>query len=181
MTPDADRLTLHDESYRRLILERAEALILARTGNRREAMVAFDVHGVEILSKIGDEAEITFTREEIRLLKARAHLVVHNHDDDTPPSEEDLIFAAGVEAAELVAFGDRTRWRLRRNPAWPPDRQLLSAFHRMDRLVTRWLHGEMRAGRFRGDPYLWSDRSTHVWERFQHDFPEWFTLVREER
>ena len=53
--------TLDDSAFRRLVIEQAEAHILALTGNRREAMLAFDVHGREILSKLGDAVEVSFT------------------------------------------------------------------------------------------------------------------------
>jgi len=179
--PNRHFQTLNDDAFRQHVANRAEALILARTGNRQEAMIAFDVNGQEVLSKLGRAAEIPFTREEIRLLTRNAYLVVHNHDDDTPPSEEDLIFLAGVGAQELVAFGGTIRCRLRREPGWPPTHQLLTAFHRVDRLVARSLYHDLQTGRYSGDPYLWPDRSSHVWDRFQREFPEWFTLIRVER
>jgi len=111
---------LDDYAFRRSVVEEAEAHIFARTANRREAMLAFDAHGREILEKLGDTAEISFTREEIQQLTGRAYLVVHNHDDDTPPFVEDLVFAAGVGLRELVAFGGKIRWRLIREPSGRP-------------------------------------------------------------
>lgn len=173
--------TLDDEAFLRLTIKRAEAEILSRTGNQREAMMAFDVRGVEFLTKVGDATEITFTRDELQLLKGQTHLVVHNHDDGTPPSAEDLAFVAIVAPVELVAFGTHVRWRLLRGPEWPATYRLLHAFNRVDRLVTRELLRRRHSNRFWGDPYDWPVRSVHVWDKLGREFPNWFTLLREER
>lgn len=170
-----------DSAFRRRVLEEAESRIMATTGNTREAMIALDENGLEVLSKVGNASEIGFTRDEVRLLATRAYVVIHNHDDDTPPSIEDLAFMAVVTPAELVTFGPSTRWRLLRGTTWPPTRRLFQVFNQVDHLVMRELVGERQAGRFSGDPYLWADRSIAVWQRLQREFPGWLTLLREER
>jgi hypothetical protein len=172
---------VYSETHHRALLEQAEASIHARTDGVREGMVALDASGRTILQKTGTETEIEFTREEVRLLADRADGVVHSHGDDTPPSIEDLAFAAVVAPRELVAFGPDVRWRLLRGKAWPATRTLLGAFNRIDRQTQRVLMDEKRAGRFGGDPFSWADRSAVVWEQFQRDHVDWFTLVREER
>jgi hypothetical protein len=165
----------------REIIRRAEADILARTGNRREAMFAFDAGGREILSKVGDEDEIAFSPDDLRRLVGQTRLAIHNHDDNTPPSSQDLAFAAFVAPKELITFGEQVRWRLLRQPGWPEPQQLFAAFNRADRRVTRELFALRRAGQFAGDPFEWRDRSEHVWDRLQRDHPGWFILVKEER
>lgn len=172
---------VNTDRSRRADLEGAEASILAHTGGSQEGMIALDTSGRTIFRKIGTETDIEFTREDLRLLAGRADVVVHSHGDDTPFSIEDLAFAAVVAPRELVAFGTTLRWRLVRGGAWPPTRTLLATFNRIDRQVQRTLLEQKRVGRFGGDPFSWPDRSVAVWDQFQQEHPEWFTLIREER
>lgn len=77
-------------------------------------MVALDAFGHELLLKIGDPDQVTFTADELERLIGRVDTVIHNLDNDSPFWIEDYAFATVIQPREMVVFGMRIRWRLLR-------------------------------------------------------------------
>jgi hypothetical protein len=124
-----------------------EEHILRETGNRWEVLVALSNTGASVMEKAGASGAVRLTSLEMTFLRERAAVLTHNHPSGGGLGLADFGLAVELNMRELIAFGSRYRYRLRRSgETWPELNDALIRLERIQERVRAMLQARVDSG-----------------------------------
>ena len=117
--PLENREPLPNQPHRIPLVEQFEE----KSRNRKtERALITDLDGNVILTKNGTKRSVSFTNQELEMLKGKEVLLTHNHPNDSGLSPADYIFASKNNVAEFRAVGATKTFTIKRpKDGWPTD------------------------------------------------------------
>ena len=83
--------------------------------NKKESATVYDKNGDEVFFQAGDEYEVPFTNEQMRMAISNGSILTHNHPESKSFSDNDMLLLVTMRLDEIRAVGEDYTYSMKYN------------------------------------------------------------------